>query len=218
MRCGMSEPVCDTALDITRDHEYNRVNMHSRASSYDSDAELIQQVAQGDENAFEQLVKKYEHAVFNIIYRHIGNYTDVEDLAQEVFIKVWRHAKSFRGESKFSTWLYRIVVNHCLNYRSKHKQTPVSLDEMVEKEKIPESLIVEVDFERRQKAKIVRRAVDELPERQRIALILSKFEGKSYKEIAQIMGVSLSEVESLIFRAKETLKKKLLLLKENGKV
>jgi len=184
----------------------------------DSDAKLIQKVAEGDEGVFEQLVKRYQHAVFNTIYRYIGNYEDVEDIAQEVFIKVWRHAKSFKGKSKFSTWLYRIVVNQCLNYRSKYKKGLVSLDELTEKEKVPKSLIIEIDFEQRQKAEIVRKTVNDLPERQRIALVLSKFEDKSYKEIAKIMEISLSAVESLIFRAKEALKKKLIPLRNDGKL
>ena len=190
--------------------------MASVASARDTDTELIQQIVQGDERAFDQLVSKYQHSVFNIIYRYIGNYEDVEDVAQEVFIKIWQNAHSFKGKSKFSTWLYRIVVNQCLDYRSKHKRKLVSLDEMTEKEQTPESLIVEVDHEQRKKAEIVRKAVGDLPERQRIAIVLSKFEDKSYKEIAEIMGVSLSAVESLIFRAKESLKKKLLPLKKDA--
>jgi len=218
MHSGTSKPVCDTALDTIRDYEYNRTNMNSHTSEYDSDAELIQQVAKGNENAFEQLVKKYQHAVFNTIYRSIGNYEDVEDVAQEIFIKVWHKAKTFKGKSKFSTWLYRIVVNHCLNYRSKHKQRLVSLDELVEREKMPQSLVVEVDHEQRRKAEIVRKALNELPERQRIALVLSRYEGRTYKEIAEMMGVSVSSVESLIFRAKASLKEKLLQLKGNGKI
>ncbi len=193
-------------------------SMTRNVSRIDSDAGLIQQVAQGNENAFEQLVKKYQHPVFNTIYRYIGNYDDVEDVAQEVFIKVWRHAKSFKGKSKFSTWLYRIVVNQCLNYRRKHKQRQVSLDEMSEKEQIPESLVIEVDQEQRRKAEIVRQAIHELPERQRIALVLSKYEGRTYKEIAEMMKTSISSVESLIFRAKMSLKEKLLQLRKNGKI
>jgi RNA polymerase sigma-70 factor (ECF subfamily) len=189
--------------------------MKNSKHKHDSDIELIQQVAEGDEHAYEHLVKKYQHSVFNTIYRYIGDYDDLEDVAQEVFVKVWRYAKNFKRKSKFSTWLYRISVNQCLNYRSKHKKRHLSLDELTEKEKVPKSLIVEVDYEKRQKAEIVRKAVNELPERQRIALILSKFEEKSYKEIAEIMGVSLSAVESLIFRAKEFLKKKLLPMRKN---
>jgi RNA polymerase sigma-70 factor (ECF subfamily) len=192
--------------------------MNNVASTYDHDAELIHRVAQGSEKAFEKLVKKYQHSIFNTIYRYIGNYDDVEDVAQDVFIKVWRHAKSFRGKSKFSTWLYRITVNHCLNYRTKHRRRPVSLNEMTEKERIPESLIVEVDHEQRRKAEIVRKAIEELPERQRIALVLSKYEGRTYKEIAEMMKASVSSIESLIFRAKSALREKLLPLKKEGRL
>lgn len=184
----------------------------------DPDAQMIKEVAQENERTFEQLVKKYEQLVFNIIYRYIGNRADVEDIAQEIFIKVWRYAKSFKGKSKFSTWLYRIVVNQCLNYRGKHKQKIESLNSIMEKEIAPESLKCENDSERKSKAEIVRKAIEELPERQRIALVLSKFECMSYKEIAQIMEVSLSSVESLIFRARFSLKQKLLLLRKNDRI
>lgn len=175
----------------------------------DADAHAIKLAAKGDEQAFEQLVQKYQQAVFNTIYRYTGNRDDVQDLAQEIFLKVWRNAGKFKGKSKFSTWLYRIVVNHCINYRRKTKHHHVSLDEMTEKGETPESLKVEPDWEQRKKVEHVRKAIDELPDRQRMALILSQFEDKSYKEVAEIMKVSLSAVESLIFRARSALRIKL---------
>jgi RNA polymerase sigma-70 factor (ECF subfamily) len=89
---------------------------------------------------------------------------------------------------------------------------------MTEKERIPESLIVEVDHEQRRKAEIVRKAIEELPERQRIALVLSKYEGRTYKEIAEMMKASVSSIESLIFRAKSALREKLLPLKKEGRL
>ena len=174
-----------------------------------ADVHTIRLVAEGDEQAFEQLVQKYQQAMFNTIYRYIGNQDDVQDLAQEIFIKVWRNAAKFKGKSKFSTWLYRIVVNHCINYRRKNKRRYISLDELTEKGKIPESFKVEPDWEQRRKVELVRKAVGELPERQRMALVLAQFEDKSYKEIAEIMKVSLSSVESLIFRARSALRVKL---------
>jgi len=175
----------------------------------DADAHTIRLVAEGNEQAFEQLVQKYQLAVFNTIYRYIGNQDDVQDLGQEIFIKIWRNASKFRGKSKFSTWLYRIVVNHCINYRRKNRRGHVSLDELTEKGRIPEAFKVEPDWEQRRKVELVRKAVSELPDRQRMALVLAQFEEKSYKEIAEIMKVSLSSVESLIFRARSALRGKL---------
>lgn len=174
----------------------------------DPDFELVQRTAQGDEKAFEQLMEKYERAVFNTIYRYIGIRDDVEDLAQEIFVKVWKNAKKFKGKSKFSTWLYRITANHCLDYRSKHRQNLVSLDGITDQEKVPESLKVSENHEQNRKVALIRKALSELPERQRVALVLSQYEGLSYKEIADTMKVSVSSVESLIFRARRALRLK----------
>ena len=201
--------------------------MKSIDDKENQDIKLIERTVGGDEVAFEQLVQKYQHSVLNTIYRYIGDSADAEDIAQEVFVKVWQHAKSFKGQSEFSTWLYRIVVNQCLNFRAKRKKKTISLDELTESGNLPNSLKVGIEYpvptgslsgEDRKRASIVRKAVDELPKRQRIALVLSKFEGKSYKEIAQIMRTSLSSVESLIFRAKENLGGKLLPLREKGEI
>jgi RNA polymerase sigma-70 factor (ECF subfamily) len=175
----------------------------------ETDEHLISLATHGDEQAFERIVSKYQQAVFNTIYRYTGSQDDVQDLAQEIFIKVWRNAAKFKGKSKFSTWLYRIVANHCINYRRRRRQQHVSLDELTEKGQTPESLKVQPDWAERKRAENVRTAVSELPERQRLALVLSQFEDKSYREIAEIMKVSLSSVESLIFRARRTLRKKL---------
>ena len=131
---------------------------------------------------------------------------------------MWKKAGGFRGRARFATWLYRIAVYQCLSYRNRHKQRLVSFDETMEKGRISQSPEVEIELERREKAEIVRKALDELPERQRIALVLSRFEGKTYKEISEIMGVSLASVESLIFRAKEKLRKKFLPLREKRKI
>ena len=183
--------------------------MTNSVNTKDPDFQLVQCIAQGDERAFGQLVKKYEQAVFNTIYRYTGIRDDVEDLAQEIFVKVWKNAKKFKGKSKFSTWLYRIVVNHCLDYRTKHRQDPLSLDQITATGKVPESLRVSTDHDQNKKVAIVRKALSELPERQRIALVLSQYEGLSYKEIADTMKVSVSSVESLIFRARRALRIKL---------
>jgi RNA polymerase sigma-70 factor (ECF subfamily) len=184
----------------------------------DLDIALIRGIAEGDEGALEELVTKYQRRVLNTIYRYVGDSEEAEDLAQEVFVKIWRGARGFKGKSKVSTWIYRIAVNHCLSYRAKRRTRVESLDEIQEKGGVPEGIKVEEDTERERRAGLVRDAVYELPERQRMALILSKFEGRSYKEISEIMGTSLSAVESLIFRAKDNLGKKLLPLRERGEI
>jgi RNA polymerase sigma-70 factor (ECF subfamily) len=179
----------------------------------DPDAELAAAVAAGDAASFEQLVKKYERSVLNTIYRYVGDKAAAEDVAQEVFLKVWSRAKSFKGRSSFSTWLYRVVVNQCLNFRQKRARAKnVPLDETIAQGG-PDP---DERLDGAGRAAAVRAAVDELPARQRMALMLSKFEGRSYREIAEIMRTSTSSVESLIFRARQTLKKKLLPLRERG--
>ncbi len=184
----------------------------------DQDLSLVRRAAEGDELAFEELVKKYQKPVLNIIYRYTGDYDQAEDIAQEVFFKVWQKIKTFKGRSKFSTWLYRIVVNQCLDYRRKNKEELISLDKKWEGGKTPEALTVELDSPPEKKVEIVRKAIQELPESQRIALILSKFEARPYQEIAEIMGISLAAVESLIYRAKDKLKNRLRSLRERGEI
>ena len=182
---------------------------------FDADAELIAATAAGDADAFEQLVRKYERPVSSTIYRYVGDRAAAEDVAKEVFLKVWRRARSFRGKSSFSTWLYLIAVNQCLNFRdTRRRKRTEPLDAS-----FPDGRPgVEERYEKETKSRLVRAAVDELPGKQRMALVLSKFEGRSYKEIAQIMGASLASVESLIFRARQNLKKALLPLRERGEL
>jgi RNA polymerase sigma-70 factor (ECF subfamily) len=183
--------------------------MMSAHHADNDDARLIALTAQGDEHAFAQLIRNYQPMVFSIIYRYTGNYECVEDLAQEIFIKVWRNAGKFKMKSKFSTWMYRIVVNHCLNYNHKHRHKIVSLDDIAKRGHMPDALKVEMDWDKKQMIKKVRQAVSELPERQRIALVLAHYEHKSHDEIARIMRISISSVHSLIFRARCSLRKKL---------
>lgn len=199
-------------------HVYNKDVVNPKDRVRDPDAALIERTVRGDEQAFEQLVAKYERAVFNTIYRYIGTYDDVEDVAQDVFLRVWRHAGKFKGKSKFSTWLYRITVNQCLSYRSKHKQTPVSLDGIIEKGPVPASLQTQIDTAQRERVQIIQKVLNELPERQRMALVLSQYDGLSYKEIAAVMKVSVGSVESLIFRARNALREKFDILRKQGRL
>lgn len=186
---------------------------YGKPAGFNADAALITAVAAGDADAFEELVRKYERPVLSTAYRYLGDRVAAEDAAQDIFLKVWRRARTFKGKSSFSTWLFRIAVNHCLNFREKRRRRRAEPLE----EGIPDARPGPAErYEAEATSRLVREAMGGLPGKQRMALILSKFEGRSYKEIAHMMGVSLSSVESLIFRAKQNLKKKLLPLRESG--
>ena len=172
-------------------------------------------VAAGDEDAFEELVKRYERPVLNTIYRYVGRTAAAEDVAQDVFFKVWNRIHTFKRRSTFSTWLYRIVANQCLNFREKRaRRRAEPLNDSVPDDRAD----LEGRYEREKTSRVVREAVDDLPAKQRLALVLSTFERRPYGAIAGIMRVSLPSVESLIFRARKNLKKKLLPLRERGEL
>ncbi len=185
---------------------------------FDNDHNLIKRTAHGDLSAFEELVKKHQNSVINFIYRYIGDKIEAEDLSQEVFLKVFKFAKQYKPEAKFTTWLYRIITNLCLNYLRKKKHisfisldTPVFVDgeKFTKQVSLPNFLNPDAVFERQEKESTIRKAIDSLPKSQRIAVLLQRFEGLSYKEISGIMKCSVSSVESLLFRAKQTLKERL---------
>ena len=188
-------------------------NYHS-----DPDNELMKRIGSGDKVAFTQLVEKYQRMVMKMVYRYIGSYHEVEDLTQEIFIKVYSAAKRYTPQAKFSTWLYRVVVNHCLNYRRKLKRGALltSIDSSSSGSERPSSQLSQPQdqqperlLEQKEIQAALKRVISELPDKQRMALILYRFEGLSYKEITKVLGCSLSAVESLLFRAMKTLKEKL---------
>jgi RNA polymerase sigma-70 factor (ECF subfamily) len=194
-----------------------------------SDECLLQQASQGDEAAFETLVKRYEGKVINLIYRYTHNADEAEDIAAEVFFRIWKYAARFKGTSKFSTWGYRIAVNVCLNYRKASRSKPLFeyIDAVFDTEhgettkELPEPAgLSEPDTitQKTERESLINQAIDQLPPQQKIAFILSWFEGNSYQEIAHILNTSLSSVESLLFRAKENLRKILAPLKEQNKL
>jgi RNA polymerase sigma-70 factor (ECF subfamily) len=174
----------------------------------------------GDEEAFSALLDRYTAPIVNFIYRFTGSRDDAEDLAQEAFLRVYRSAASYQPRSKFSTWLYRIATNVCLDYKRRKKRNPLQQAQPVivrtkegeEKEVEPHNAsepAIEVSAEERQRQGEVQDALASLPEKQRLALTLKVYEDKSYQEIADILSVSVPAVESLIFRARQSLKNKL---------
>jgi len=182
-----------------------------------SDLDLMLALQAGDEGAFEELVHRHRKTVVNLTYRYLGNRTDAEDLAQVVFLKVDRARKRWRPQAKFTTWLYRVAVNASLNEVRNRKNRPTyraaSLrvgegdDEgLVPTLQDPEAMTPPEFAERNELAEHVRAAVDELPERQRMALILNKFHGLSYEELAAAMEMTIPGIKSLLVRARENVR------------
>lgn len=183
-----------------------------------SDTEIKEQLKQGNELAFKKLVDSHQKLVVNTCYGLVQNREDAEDIAQDVFVEVFRNIEKFRAEAKLSTWLYRIAVNRSLNHirdNKKHKWFHAFEDEIAAKNKIllqartANSDEPEYDLENKQRAIILKEAINSLPKNQKVAFTLSKYEELSYQEIAAVMDLSVSSVESLLFRAKKGLQKKL---------
>jgi len=181
-----------------------------------SDQMLIRELKDGEEEAFKELVEKYQDKVYNTCLGFVKNTEDADDLSQEVFIEIYRSINKFREESSLSTWIYRITVNKSLELlrRMKRKKRfgflTGSGEESVKRE------TRDLDFnhpgvlaENREKAEILFKAIDKLPEKQRIAFTLNKLEDLNYEQIAEVMGKSISSVESLLHRARTNLKKML---------
>ena len=181
-----------------------------------SDLELLALTAAGNQAAFAELVRSHQSRVLNLVYRFTRNRQDAEDLAQEVFLKVWKYARTFKGQSAFGTWLYRLAVNTCLNFRQKKKMEseplPLLGDFAAATATAGEEII------NRERQNHLNKALEALPARQRMALILVNFEGKSYEEIAAIMEISISAVETLLFRARHNLAEILRPLKNKGEL
>ena len=178
----------------------------------EQEAAVIQAVLDGDINAYELLVKEYEKNVYNLALRMVGNSEDAADMSQEAFIKAYNSLTSFRGDSKFSVWLYRIVSNVCLDYlRSRGRRQTVSLSaenddgEDVEIDIADETQSPERLLDRRLTRDAVRRGLAALPPEHRQILLLREIQGLSYDEIADALGIEAGTVKSRIFRARKKL-------------
>lgn len=181
----------------------------------DPDSELMKRVAKGDDEAFRLLFERHHRLAYSVIYRHIGVQSAAEDLVQEAFLRVYRNAAKWEPSAKFSTWLYTVVSNLCLNYKrdkARDKLRLVSGDEDGGNPLEQLAASAETDFEAMdaaERSRIIQSAISELPDNQRMALILSRYEDKSYEEVAEIMETTVAAVKSLTSRARETLREKL---------
>jgi RNA polymerase sigma-70 factor (ECF subfamily) len=177
---------------------------------------LVERLKEGDESAFKAIVETWQGMVYNTALGIVQNAEDAEDIAQEVFVQVYQSINSFKGDSKFSTWLYRIAITKSLDHerRKKRKKRFAFVKSIFGDEN--EIVINPPDFnhpgvslDNKENASIIFKAISELPENQRIAFTLNKVEGLSYQEVSDIMKTTVSSVESLMHRAKNNLRKKL---------
>ena len=184
-----------------------------------NDKQLIEEIQKNNQVAFKELVEKYQLLVINTCMGFVHNKPDADDLAQEVFIEVFNSIERFRGEAKISTWLYRISVNKSLNYIRDNKKRSLmkSIENFFTGEKNTQFEISDDETSEAQynllnteKGVILHKAIESLPKNQRIAFVLSKYDDLPYKRIAEVMDISISSVESLLFRAKKSLQKKLV--------
>jgi len=175
--------------------------------------EFLRELKKGNREAFREFVNAFSEKVYNTALSYLNNFEDAEDLTQEVFIEVYNSISKFRGESKLSTWIYRITINKSLDFlkRKKSKKRFAFITSIFSKEdteeEIPDFEHPGVIMENKERAKILFSAMSKLPDSQKTAFMLNKIDGLSYKEISEIMDTSVSSVESLLFRAKENLRK-----------
>ncbi|MGD1083561.1 MAG: sigma-70 family RNA polymerase sigma factor [Verrucomicrobiota bacterium] len=184
----------------------------------DPDAALMLRAKDGDMAAFEELVEKYKQPLLNLMFRMLHDLSEAEDLAQTVFIRVFQSASRYEPSAKFSTWIYTIARHLCLNEirrRSRHPAVSLDSSQDDDEEAAPRqfedqrsSTAPQAMLHTELEAKI-QQALDQLPEKQRLAVLLCRQDELSYEQIADILGLSLSATKSLIHRARETLKLKL---------
>jgi RNA polymerase sigma-70 factor, ECF subfamily len=183
-----------------------------------SDAAIMLRVAEGDEAGFTYLAEKYHRPMIHFLYRMVGNHAVAEELTQEVFLRVYRARSSYRAEARFTTWLYRIATNLAVNYardtRHERNAQTVYLDAPDEETGTTPDLAdgdpsVEERMLREERMAAIRKHVLTLPERQRMAVLMHKYQGMDYRQIGEVLKLSESATKSLLFRAYQTLREKL---------
>ncbi|MGM8849198.1 RNA polymerase sigma factor RpoE [Salinicola sp. V024] len=189
----------------------------------ETDQQLVERAQKGDSRAFDLLVKKYQHKILGLISRYVQDHSEVQDVAQEAFIKAYRALGSFRAESAFYTWMYRIAINTAKNYLVSRGRRPPGSDldisdaEIVDQSgRLSDIESPEAAIARDQLEAAVFEAIDKLPDDLRTAITLREFDGLSYEDIATIMECPVGTVRSRIFRAREAVDKHIEPLLEHG--
>jgi RNA polymerase sigma-70 factor (ECF subfamily) len=173
------------------------------SAGHDDIQEAVEACQRGEREAFDRLVVRYQREVYRLCYRYVNNHDDANDLTQEVFLRAWRAIGRFKGQSAFSTWLYRIAVNACLNFRAARRAPTQELPEA-----LPDPAAgAAQQLERDDEARRVREAVSRLPEKQRATLILKVYHDLTHQEVAQVLGSTVGTAKANFFHALGNLRK-----------
>lgn len=182
--------------------------VHSPPLEFDADQDLVARCRAGDREAFAELVRKYQNRILTLATRMLDNRSEAEDVAQDIFIKVFQSLHDFRGASRFSTWLYRVTVNHCLNYirrRTRQQQTLVGAESSEWMQESPASN-PHKRLEQKERWVLVQAKLQVLSPEHRTIILLRDFEGLSYEEIADVLQLETGTVKSRLHRARMELK------------
>jgi len=191
---AMTRPLVES-----RDEARDAARLEERAA--------IEACLSGDASAFDALVVRHQKSIQRVCYRFTGNTEDAADLTQEVFVKAYRSLPKFRGTSAFSTWLYRIAVNACLSFKASRKNRADDWDE--DHDIVAEGPSAEESLDSRLNTETVRKALDTLPEKQRVTVIMKVLEERTHAEVAEILGSNVGTVKANLFFAIRNLRKQL---------
>jgi len=198
---------------------HNAIEDKKQTPARDLDDQLVRAFQSGHQNAFDQLVLRHQDRVFTVCYRFFGNHQEAHDMAQEIFIKVYKNLSGFRAEAAFFTWLYRITINSCKNrlksleYKYRQKQVSLSNPNHTESQSPKEPADTQPSpldaLEKMEKGQMIQKAIDALPKEQKMMIILRDIEGLAYEEIIKLTGLRLGTVKSKLARARILLREKL---------
>jgi RNA polymerase sigma-70 factor, ECF subfamily len=219
---GVEEDMGTIALDRPRSTNAPKAGSVSRMTAGDwrgmTDAEIMLRVRDGEDAGYDILIEKYRKSIINFMFRMVHNQAMAEELAQETFLRVYRSRQTYRAEAKFTTWLYRIAtnlaVNHARDTKYERAAQNVYLDqpdpETGTTPDVADSTVsVEESLVREERMRAIRQHVLALPERQRMAVLMHKYQGLDYKQIGEVLKLSESATKSLLFRAYQTLRERL---------
>jgi RNA polymerase sigma-70 factor (ECF subfamily) len=175
-----------------------------------AEQDLVRRAQSGDQEAFAQLVRAHQTMVYRLALARTRRHQDAEEIAQTVFVKAWQGLPAFRGEAALSTWLYRLTLNACTDFFRQSYPEPLSLDDLGSPARTPVQPSPEEDLLQREKEAALLQAIHRLPEQSREILALREFDGRSYEELSQILGIPVGTVRSRLARARLALRKDLL--------